>query len=142
MTKKLPKEQSRPGLDRLGRTPLHYAASDSSFSETERLLQGSANPNARDDNGWTPLHFAAQSGAFEIAALLLQMGAEANATDSNGNTPLFRAVFCYAGEGSLIEVLRKAGADPHKENNYGTTPLGLARDIANYDVRKFFVDLP
>lgn len=140
--KKQPKKQDRPGLDILGRTPLHYAASDGSFSEAELLLQGNANPNAKDDNGWTPLHFAAQSGSVEIATLLLQVGAEANAIDSNGNTPLFRAVFCYVGEGSLIEALRGAGADPYKENKYGTTPIGLAREIANYDVRKFFGDLP
>jgi hypothetical protein len=42
----------------------------------------------------------------------------------------------------LIELLRQRGADPLRANDSGQTPLGLARMIANYDVGRFFADLP
>jgi ankyrin repeat protein len=106
MTKKQPKKLERPGVDRLGRTPLHYAANEGFQDEAARLLEGGADPNARDDNGWTPLHFAAQSGALEIATWLLARGAEVDAPDSNGNTPLSTAVFYCKGDGALIAALR------------------------------------
>lgn len=142
MTKKQPKRTERPGVDRLGRTPLHYAANEGRTRDAASLLTERADPNAKDDNGFTPLHFAAQSESLEIAKLLLANGAEVDAGDSNGSSPLLRAVFACSGEGSLIIALRSAGADPLKENNHGVSPLSLARDIANFDVGQFFSDLP
>ena len=52
------------------------------------------------------------------------------------------AVFNSRGSGELIELLRRHGADPYRENFHGVSPLGLARDIGNYDVAQFFQDLP
>jgi ankyrin repeat protein len=141
MTKKQPKKLDRPGVDRLSRTPLHYAANEGLHDEAARLLEGGADPNARDDNGWTPLHFAAQSGALEIATWLLARGAEVDAPDSNGNTPLSTAVFYCKGDGALIAALRAGGADPYKANSHGISPIEVARD-SNDDVERFFADLP
>lgn len=142
MTKKQQKRVERPGVDRYGRTPLHYAAQEGRHQDAASLLNGGVDPNARDDNGFTPLHFAAQSGALEIAKLLLSKGAEVDASDSYGNSPLGKAVFNSRGEGSLILALRSAGADSLKENNHGVSPLSLARAIANFDIGQFFSDLP
>jgi hypothetical protein len=41
-----------------------------------------------------------------------------------------------------IELLREHGADPLRENENGQSPAGLAHLIANYDVARFFTDLP
>jgi hypothetical protein len=35
-----------------------------------------------------------------------------------------------------------AGADPAACNNHGVSPLALARTIANYNVARFFADVP
>ncbi|MBI2772190.1 MAG: ankyrin repeat domain-containing protein [Burkholderiales bacterium] len=140
MTKKQPKKLERPGVDRLGRAPLHYAAHEGELAQARELLRAGADGNAKDDNGWTPLHFATKSGHLEIAQLLLAAGADVNARDSNGNSPLSNAVFAYQDDGALIEALRAAGADPLRENNHGVSPVSLARDIANCDVARFFAD--
>jgi len=89
----------------------------------------------------TPLHFAAQGQHFQIATLLLDAGATVDVQDNNRNTPLSNAVFSSKGRGDLIKLLRQRGANPHAANNYGVTPLSLARTIANYNVAQHFSDL-
>ena len=140
------KRKDRPGVDRSGRTPLHYAACDNLESEVIRLVNEGADVNARDDAGWTPLHFAAQSKAARIAEILLNHGAQVNAMDANGNTPLSNAVFGYIGNGETIIVLRRFGADPTLKNSYGVSALELALDsyseaTRDCPVSRFFDDL-
>jgi ankyrin repeat protein len=124
-------------LDRLGRSPLHYAALnvDEELTRTHVL---DCDVSLHDKNGWTPLHFAAQSNAVECARILLNAGAEIDAVDSHGNIPLSTAVFASKGFGDLILLLRLRGANPEKKNYHGQTPIGLAKLIANYEVEKFF----
>jgi ankyrin repeat protein len=92
--------------------------------------------------GSAPLHFAAQEDAAEACRALLEAGASVDAVNAFGNTPLFPAVFNCRGRGDVIEILRAYGADPTHVNNAGQTPVGLARLIANYDVARFFTDIP
>jgi len=142
MARKQPKRKQRSGVDEYGRTPLHYAAADGKLEEVIRLLAAGANPNAQDDNGWSPLHFAAQAVSPGATEALLAAGAQTELRDSFGNTALSTAVFESRGNGSVIQMLRCAGADPHAANSSGVTPLSLARTIANFNVRQFFTDLP
>jgi ankyrin repeat protein len=142
MVGKHPKRTERAGVDRAGRTPLHYAAADGAVAEVIRLLASGADPNARDDNDWSPLHFAAQAGSPDVTRALIAAGASVDLRDSYGNTPLFGAVFSSRGDGTVVKLLRDAGADPHAANASGVTPLSLARTIANFDVARFFADLP
>ena len=135
MFHKQPKRKERTGVDRIGRTPLHYAALENDCGQVRELFASGMAADAPDDNGWTPLHFASQSNAVETAALLLDGGASVDPRDSNGNTPLATAVFNSRGNGALIKLLRSHGADCNAANNHGVSPLQLARTIANYDVR-------
>jgi uncharacterized protein len=128
-------------VDRMGRTPLHYAALEGDEQRVRDLLAGGADPNHKDHNGFTPLHLAAQDWQPQSAALLIEEGAEVDAVNKYGNTPLFVAVFNSKGRGDLIELLRSGGADPEKLNESGQNPVGLARMIGNYDVAQFFNDL-
>ncbi|MBO1756811.1 ankyrin repeat domain-containing protein [Allobranchiibius sp. CTAmp26] len=89
-----------------------------------------------------PLHSAAKHGAVDAARTLTDGGAEVDRVDTFGNTPLFDAEFNSKGRGDLILLLRGLGADPLAVNASGRTPVGLARRIGNYDVAKFFGDLP
>jgi ankyrin repeat protein len=129
-------------LDEFGRSELHYAARDGDKTLAERLLRRGADVNLADKNGWTPLHFAAQAQSAEVVAFLLDGGADIDPKDVHGNTPLFRAVFECKGRGDTIKLFRARAADPLVENKHGQTPVGLARLIANYDVKQYFEDLP
>src|SRR5262245_55638564 len=102
MTGKQPKRKPRPGVDQLGRTPLHYAANDGNVVRVRELLDSGLVANESDDNGWTPLHFAAQVNSTAVAEMLLKAGSLVDARDSHGNTPLFKAVFNSKGAGDLI----------------------------------------
>lgn len=142
MAGKQPKRKQRSGVDEYGRTPLHHAAADGRVFEVSRLLNAGADANAQDDKGWSPLHFAAQAVSPGATQALLAAGANIELRDSFGNTALYTAVFASKGDGSVIELLRRAGADPNATNSSGVTPLSLARTIANYNVAQFFSDLP
>ncbi len=142
MAGKQPKRKARPGIDEYGRTPLHYAAAGGDSKQAQALIHEGADVNAQDDNGWTPLHCAAQADSATVTSDLIEAGAIVAIRDNFGNTPLFRAVFTSKGDGSVIELLRSAGADPNAPNDSGVTPLELARTIANYDLAQFFSDLP
>lgn len=142
MAGKQPKRKNRPGVDGMGRTPLHYAAVDGDAVRVRQLLASGLPADAPDDNGWTPLHFAAQKNAADVAELLVKAGAAVDARDAHGNAPLFTAIFNSCGEGEVIKLLRAHGADPRAKNNHGVSPLSLARTIANFDVGQYFRDLP
>ena len=129
-------------VDRDGRTALHCAVVDGLVERVRSLLADGADVNAHDKAGWTPLHFAVQRHWLEIATLLVEHKANIEAQDAHGNTPLSNAVFDSRGRGEMIELLRSAGADPTRQNRHGVSPLSLARSIGNYDVARFFADLP
>jgi len=128
-------------LDEFGRSQLHHAASEGDVKKAQELIGRGADVNLADKQGWTPLHAAAQGQSAEVAKLLLDAGARLEAKDRWGNTPLMRAVLAYKGSGEFIQLLRARGADAFAENNYGKMPVGSAREVANYDVKRWFEDL-
>ena len=129
-------ERESSGVDRLGRSALHYAAASGDLAAVRAAVDAGADLWAGDLAGWTPLHFAAQAQSAEVASELLAGHAVVDAVDVQGNTPLGRAVFNYRGDPAVLIVLRKAGADPDRANAHGISPQQLAGRIANYDVAR------
>jgi ankyrin repeat protein len=89
--------------------------------------------------GRSPLHMSVFLAQKEITEYLINSGADINSTDANGNTILSTAVMWdREHDGFFIELLINCGADVHLENNYEVSAISLARNIANYDVAKYF----
>ena len=128
--------------DRDGRTALMSAVSNHNLEIARLLVQRGIDANAADKEEWTALHFAAQVRDGVMVGELVAAGAALEAKDVNGNTPLWRAVMAAQGRGDAIEALLKGGADPDQENNKKVSPRALASRIANYDLAKYFRDIP
>lgn len=58
-----------------------------------------------------------------------------------GNTALWRAVFSSNEDGSVIHLLREAGADPLAKNKQGVSPTSLARTIGSVALAQYFPDI-
>jgi len=76
---------------------------------------------------------AAMKGAWYLArALIDEVGANPSAVDANtGFTPLHWAA--TYGHGDVIELLVSRGADLHKKNVFGQTPLDVARNVLHQE---------
>lgn len=125
--------------DKNGRTLLMWAVVEGDAELVETLVKCGASVSHRDKkNGYSALHFAAQEQQPEIVKILVEAGADLEAKDSFGNTALNRATFYSKGKGETIKELLGRGANPNNENNHGVTPISLAKQIANYDIVRFF----
>jgi ankyrin repeat protein len=128
-------------VDRAERSRLHYAAAENDVAAVQRCLAAGDDPDAADTLGFRPLHLAAQQESVDAARALVRAGASVDAVNQYGNTALWVAVFNFSGDGRLITLLRRYGADPCVANAHGNSPVSLARRIANYPVAALFADL-
>ena len=85
--------------------------------------QGAGTPDATCGN--TATHWAAAKGHKITLAKLLGAGADAMALNNGDSTPLQGAVL--NGHGDCARLLLGAGADPNRQDEFGDSPLSLAR---------------
>jgi uncharacterized protein len=126
--------------DKGGSTALMRASLHGYVKIVDLLLASGGNVNVQDKLGKTALHYAAQEQNEEVAGKLLTGGADVDSQDMHCNPPLSNAVFYSQGNGAVIMLLRRAGADANLPNNHGVTPIGLAKSIANFDILQYFTD--
>jgi len=123
-------QESAPAI-----TALHMAALRGRLPTLLALLAtgaGTADVNARFDDGDTPLHMACSAGSaahVACAAALLDAGAEVDATDEDGITPLSLAA--YEGSNELVQLLLVRGANPLLADADGRTPYDKARQMSH-----------
>jgi len=129
-------------IDQAGRTPLHHAALNDDRAEVVALRAAGADPDAQDAEGFRPLHLASQEGAVGAPRALLERGAAVDPKTCSETRLSSSRSSTHAEKGDLIGILRSHGADPDHVNRSGQTPLGLTRRIGNFDVARFFADLP
>jgi ankyrin repeat protein len=113
-----------------GDTALHVAAAAHRDAIARALIDAGADVHARNRRKQMPLHYAVDGlgdAAKQVATIevLLAAGADPNAIDAGGVTPLHRAVRNRCAD--AVRVLLDGGADRHKKNKSGSTPLDLAR---------------
>ena len=114
--------------DKVGATPLHYAARSGSPLVAGRLLRRAADANACDLNGQTPLYYAIESSNLSLAEYLLSHKARTDIADSFGRTPLHAAASCP--NPSALQLLSsrsgRRGLRLEDVDCEGNTPLHLA----------------
>jgi hypothetical protein len=118
-----------------GDTALHVAAFSYDLETARDLITRGADIRARNRRGAEPLHAATignpdsptwnPAGQRDVIFFLIDTGADPNAAAAGGVTPLHRAVRnrCSAA----VEALLRAGADPDRRNNRGSSASDLAR---------------
>ena len=120
------KEIAKLLLSRSSDVSLHTAAYVGDLQRVEKLIDGGANVDAKDQKGQTALHYAAKAGQTAVARLLIAHGADVNAGDDW--TPLVEAAHCSK---EMVELLLAKGADI----NAGKWPaLHSALDAGRYDI--------
>lgn len=93
----------------------------------QRLIEGGAVVNGRDQHGWTALHRACFKGRVEAVRVLLERGSEVDARDEEGYSALHCAV--ESGHADVAEVLVKKGADVEARTNKGVTAVQMAEAL-------------
>ncbi len=143
-------------LRREGATAFFLAAHSADAELLRVLLEQGADPEIPNEKGTTPLMAAAGIGArspgedagtleevHEVVEFLLNLGADINAVDQDGETAMHGAA--YKNAPSTVELLDARGADINiwnRENNFGWTPLTIARGyrFGNYKPSDVTVD--
>lgn len=130
---KMPVSTTVSTMDDTGMTPLHWACTDATSSNTSGalaivriLLQSDRYAmEATDSTGCTPLLIAAQHGRVETVAYLLQRGANLHAVDSSRDSATHWA--SYKGSAAVLGLLSFYDTRQLTTGDaYGQTPLHLA----------------
>ena len=103
--------------------PFFQAIQKADNAAVKRLLDGGANPNARDAAGTPALMAATLYGGVDGVKLLLDRGADPNGADAAGATPLMWAIPDLAKVKLLVE--HGAGVNA-RSTNLQRTPLLVA----------------
>lgn len=101
--------------------PLHMAAASGEAEAVAMLLDGGADPYARDARGRTALFHAAAAGSVTTAEVLILAGLKATDHDSRKVTPLH--VACAGGFRDVACFLVSCGARVDAPDERGRSPL-------------------
>ena len=142
LAKELPKEKIDEPDVRRGRTALHVAAMRGRTDVVKILLAHGAGLSKKDGperNGKTPLELCheqwAANGtkAFEnTIASLIEHDTSTAAQDAN-----LLAAAAFNGSKKILEMLHYAKADLNRPDQYGWTPVLLARHLGHKEAEEF-----
>lgn len=119
--------------DNEGRTPLHVASWQGHIDMVKLLIvQGCADVNAMDLDFRTPLHSCAWQGNDIVMETLLCYGASCDHACKQGATAL--GISSQEGHEKCVAILLQYGANPHKSDHCGRTPIKLAMKSNNLNV--------
>ena len=128
--------------NREGETPLSLAIENGeTMGSIQLLIDLGSDVNATDDRGRTALHAATKREDVGIVKLLIAAGADVNAQDAiDRESPLHLAVSLQNVE--ITVALFQAGANPFARDRQGQTPLALAQNSRNAELRRLAANVP
>lgn len=91
-----------------------------------------ADVNSMDFDYRTPLHSCAWQGNHKVMELLLLYGASADHSCKQGATAL--GISSQEGHEACVAILLQYGANPHKTDHCGRTPIKLAMKSNNVNI--------
>ena len=115
------------------------AARHGNLETVQQLLKEGVNVNVVDDKECTPLWLAANGGHNDVVReLVATPNVELDKPCKYGSSPLTRAV--YTGDVETVNILVQAGADIHKADESGNTPLLATGHNAQTEKLKVLLD--
>ena len=118
--------------NKLGRTPIHWAAHKGNIEIIKILAPLTDNPNAPNKDGETPMHHAAYNGHTEIVKFLAPLTDNPNAQDKHGYTPIYWAT--CKGHTEIVKILAPLSDNPNTANKDGDTPIFEAVCKGNIEI--------
>ena len=113
-----------PFPNKIGMTPMYWAAWNGCTEIVKILAPLTDNPNAPTPYGSTPIHVAACFGHTEIVKILALMTDNPNAPNNTGETPIH--VAARFGHAEIVKILAPFTDNPNAPNKTGKTPIHLA----------------
>jgi len=128
-------------LDSQGRGVLHNTlrSYQPDFAMFDWLMEHGADPVKQSGSRGSYdslMYMAAEAPGAHKSALkkLLEAGLPVDGTDHGGETPLQAAVRSHNGDN--VELLLEYGADPHHQDQFGSSPFKYAHQTYNDDMAK------
>jgi ankyrin repeat protein len=112
--------------DIAGNPALVSAIANAQYSGAIRLVEHSAAVNVKGPK-WAAIHLAALHGRTDLCQVLLDAGASVDQLGDSLHTALMLA--CKEEHVETVQLLLEHGADPHRKNEKGLTPLQLSFSI-------------
>ena len=106
-----------------GMTALHYCSRVDKPAKLKALIELGADINKQDIKGRTALSLASRFEQTLNVMELIKAGADVDLADFDGDTPLMFAVMYGRQTSTHVLLFYGAGADVHKANNQGVSPL-------------------
>lgn len=91
--------------NKLGQTPLYWAARMGDLSSADLLLSHGADPNRQNFQGSTPLHAAVLYAKRFVVERLIEHGADPRIVNRTGHTPAYLAEGCCNQE--ILRAIRQ-----------------------------------
>lgn len=133
--------QQEPGLVREqgwhGQTALHKACLCGDWSVTYLLLEGGADPNAKNEFDETPVHYSCKRGLAQIVHLMVQRGGNLEAVDKNGKSAAHHAA--QTGSVFVMKYLEMNGVNFNAVDKNLQTALHICCVHGHVDAFKFLI---